>query len=80
MVRMQQLLTAYDETLQIANLADWRTRMNALEEEQLRSIEGAETGQIPLIKQCFPNHAVGLSGESPDGLLRTPIRSKEVRP
>jgi hypothetical protein len=75
---VQQLLTASNQTPQIAHVTDWRTRMNTLEEEQLRSIEGAETGQIPLIKQCFPNRAVRLSGESPDGLLRIPIRSKQV--
>jgi hypothetical protein len=77
---MQQLLTAYNQTPQIVDVADWGTRMNALEEEQLRSIERAETGQIPLIKQSFPDRAVGLSGESPDGLLRIPIRSKQVGP
>jgi len=47
--------------------------MDALKKKQLGSIEGAETRQIPLIKQCFPNRAVRLSGDPPDGLLRIPI-------
>jgi hypothetical protein len=74
------LLTTSNETLQVSHFADPGTRMDALKEKQLGSIEGAETRQIPLIKQCFPNRAVRFSGDPPDGLLRIPIGSEQVRP
>jgi hypothetical protein len=55
-------------------------RMNALEEEQLCSIEGSKSSEVSLVQQGLTNGAVRLSGEPPDRLLRIPIRSQEVRP
>ena len=52
--------------------------MDALHEEQLSAIEGADTGQIVLIQQRFTNRAVGLSTDPPDSLVEVPIGAEEV--
>jgi hypothetical protein len=54
--------------------------MNALEEEQLRSIEGSKASEVSLVQQGVTNGAIRLGGEPPDRLLRIPIRSEQVRP
>jgi hypothetical protein len=52
--------------------------VDALQEEELRAIEGADTGQIALIQQRFTNRAVGLSTDPPDSLVEVPIGAEEV--
>ena len=54
--------------------------MNALEEEQLCSIESSKSSEVSLIQQGFTNGAIKLSGEPPDRFIRIPIRPKQVRP
>ena len=53
-----------DNAPQVADVTDRRTRMYAMEEEQLRSIERAETGEVPLVQQRLTDRAVGLSRRS----------------
>jgi len=52
--------------------------VDALQEEQLRAIEGADTGEIALIQQRFTDRAVGLSSDPPDSLIKVPIGAEEV--
>ena len=73
-------MAAIHEPMQIANLADRRTGMHALEEEHLRPIERADTCQVSLIQQCFADRAIGLSGDPPDSLVGVPVRSEQVGP
>ena len=49
-----------------------------MQEEQLRAIEGADTGEIALIQQRFTDRAVGLSNDPPDSLIKVPIGAEEV--
>jgi len=76
----QQVVGALDDALQVADLTDRGTRMYAVEEEQLRSIERAETCKVPLVQQRLANRAVGLSGDPPDCLVEVPVGSKQVGP
>ena len=76
----QQLVGALDDAPQVADLTDGGTRVYAVEEEQLRSIERAETCEVPLVQQRLANRAVGLSGDPPDCLVEVPIGSKQVGP
>ena len=55
-------------------------RMNAVEEEQLCSIERSKSSEVSLVQQRLTNGAVRLTGEPLDRLLRIPIRSEQVRP
>ena len=66
---------ALDNAPQLANVSDRRTRMHAVEEEQLRSIERAHTREVPLVQQCLTYRAVGLSGDPPDCLVEIPVGS-----
>jgi hypothetical protein len=66
--------------MQVANLADRRTRMYSLQEEQLCSIERAQSCQVPLVEQGFTDRAVRLSGDSPHSLVGVPVRSEQVGP
>jgi hypothetical protein len=79
-VCLQQLLGALDNAPQVADVTDWRTRMYAVEKEQLRAIERAETCEVPLVQQCLTDGAVGLSGDPPDCLLEVPAGPEEVGP
>ena len=79
-VRLEQLLAPLDNAPQVSDLADLPTRVNSVKEEQLRSIKGPETGEIPLIEQCLPNRTVGLRSNAPDSLVQVPVRPEEVRP
>jgi hypothetical protein len=74
------LLAALDDTPQVGHLADRRTRVNSMQEEQLRSIEGAKACQISLIKQSLADGAVRLSGNPADSLVEVPIRPEQIRP
>jgi hypothetical protein len=65
---------------QVADVSDWRTWMYAVEEEQLRSIERAETCEVPLVQQCLTDCAAGLSGYTPGCLLEVPVGSEQVGP
>ena len=51
-----------------------------MKEEQLRPIERAKTGEVPLVQQRLANRAVGLSGDPPDSLVEVPVGSQQVRP
>ena len=51
-----------------------------MQEEQLRSIEGAKACQISLIKQSLADGAVRLSGNPSDSLVEVPIRPEQIRP
>jgi hypothetical protein len=51
-----------------------------MQEQQLRSIEGAKACQISLIKQSLADRAVRLSGNPSDSLVEVPIRPEEIRP
>ena len=59
---------------------DRRTRMNAMEEEQLRAIERAKTSQVPLVQQRLADSAVGLSGDPLDSLVEVPVGPEQVGP
>jgi hypothetical protein len=54
--------------------------MNAMEEQQLRPIEGTDTGEVALVEQRFTNCAVGLIGYAPDSFVGVPVGSKQVGP
>ena len=51
-----------------------------MEEEQLRPIERAKTCEVPLVQQCLPNGAVGLSCDPPDSFVEVPVGPEQVRP
>jgi hypothetical protein len=53
--------------------------MDTMQKEQLSSIEGSDTGQIPLIQQCLTDRTVGPSGDPPDGLIQIPVGAEQVR-
>jgi hypothetical protein len=72
-------MAALHDAVQVANLADWRTRMYPLEEQHLSSIERAKTCEVSLIQQCFTDRAIGLSRDPPDSLVGVPVRSQQVR-
>jgi hypothetical protein len=78
-VCLQQLLAALDDAPQVGHLADRRTRVNSMQEQQLRSIEGAKACQISLIKQSLADRAVRLSGKPSDCLVEIPIRPEQIR-
>lgn len=71
-------MAAVDHAVQVANSADRRTRMHPLKEEQLRSVERAETREVSLIQQCFTDRAIGLSRDPPHSLVGVPVRSEQV--
>jgi hypothetical protein len=71
-------VAAVDHAVQVANSADRRTRMHPLKEEQLRSVERAETREVSLIQQCFTDRAIGLSRDPPHSLVGVPVRSEQV--
>jgi hypothetical protein len=73
-------VAAVDHAVQVANLADRRTRMYPLKEEQLRSIERADTCEVSLIQQCFTDRTIGLSCHPPHCLVGVPVRSEQVGP
>src|SRR4029453_148604 len=77
-VCLEQLLATLDDASQIADLPDRRTRMNALKEEQLRAIERANAGKVPLVHQGISNRAVGLSGNPPHRFGDVPIGAEQV--
>ena len=52
------MLAALDHAPQVGHLADLRTRVNSMQEQQLRSIEGAKACQISLIKQSLADGRV----------------------
>jgi len=79
-VCLQQLLAALDDAPQVGDVADRRMRVNAMEEEQFGSIEGANASQVPLIEQGLADRAVGSGGNSPDSLVQVPIGPEKVRP
>jgi hypothetical protein len=79
-VCQEQAVAALDKSMQVANLADRRTRMQSLQEEHLRSIERAQSSQVSLVDQYFADRAGRLSCESPHSLLRVPVRSEQVGP
>jgi hypothetical protein len=54
--------------------------MNALEEEQLCSIERSKSSEVSLVQQGLTDGAVRLTSEPLDRLLRIPVRSEKVRP
>ena len=49
-----------------------------MEEEQLCPVEGAKTGQVPLVEQRFTNRAVGLSSDPLHRLVEVPVAAKQV--
>jgi hypothetical protein len=73
------LTGALDYPRQIANLADRRTRMDAVKEQQFGSIKGAEAGQVPLVQQCFAYCPVRLGGNAPDSLIQIPVGAEQIR-
>jgi hypothetical protein len=73
-------VAALDNAPQVADVTDLRTRMYALEEEQLRSIERAETCEVPLVQQRLTNRVVGVRGDPPDCLVEVPVGSEQVGP
>src|SRR4029453_4569869 len=76
----EQLVAGVDHAAQVANLADRRTRMYPLKEQQLRAIERAEACEVSLIQQCFTDRAMGLSRDPRHCLVGVPIRSEQVGP
>jgi hypothetical protein len=74
------LLTALDYPPKFLDLADWRTRMNAMQEKQLCAIERAETSEVALIQEGFTNCPVRLCGDPPNSLIGIPVRTQHVRP
>jgi hypothetical protein len=52
--------------------------MYAMEEEQLRPIERAQTSEVPLVEQRLPNGAVGVSCDPPDSFVEVPVGPEQV--
>jgi hypothetical protein len=79
-VCLQHQLSTLDNAPQVADVTDRGTRMYAMEEEQLRSIERAETCEVPLVQQGLTNPTVGLIGDPPDCLVEVPVGSEQIGP
>jgi hypothetical protein len=78
-VCLEQELTALNNAPQVADFADRRTRMYAVEEEQLRPIEGAQSCEVPLVQQRLTDGAVGLlSGDPPDSFVEVPVGPEQI--
>ena len=62
------------------HLADRGTRVDALQEEQLGPVEGADPGQVALVQQGFADAALGLGGDPAYRLVEVPVRAEQVGP